>query len=99
MAKRDWNDSQMSGRNPLPHAIRMQCSRSRGFGGELTRNRQSSPIYWNRVHSVRVMSSQKPRAENFLRRTTDPQRTSIDPIGTTPPTLWYMGRQSYIGAG
>ena len=53
-------------------------------------------MYWNSVHSVRATSSQKPRAENLRRSTTDPPRTSVDPIATTPPTLWYIGRQLYI---
>ena len=42
------------------------------------------------------MSSQNSRAENFSRITTEPPRISTAPVASTPPAVWYIGRQSYM---
>ncbi len=46
------------------------------------------------VQSQRETSSQKREAENFSRTATEPPAASMAPTAATPPTLWYMGRQS-----
>ena len=48
------------------------------------------------VQSQRTTSSQNSRAENFSRITTEPPLTSSAPVATTPPAVWYSGRQSYM---
>ena len=53
-------------------------------------------MYWNSVHSWRTTSSQNSRAENFSRITTEPPLSSTEPVATSPPTVWYIGRQSYM---
>ncbi len=42
------------------------------------------------------MSSQNSCAENFSRITTEPPLTRIAPVATSPPAVWYIGRQSYM---
>ena len=53
-------------------------------------------MYWNSVHSYRTTSSQNSRAENFSRITTEPPFSSTAPVATSPPAVWYIGRQSYM---
>ena len=53
-------------------------------------------MYWNSVQSQRRMSSQNWRAVNPSRTTTEPPPTSTAPVASTPPTLWYIGRELYI---
>ena len=53
-------------------------------------------MYWNSVQPVSRTSSQNSLAENRVRITTVPPPTSVAPVATTPPTLWYIGRQLYI---
>ena len=48
------------------------------------------------VQSWRTTSSQNSRAENVSRITTLPPLTSSAPVATTPPVVWYIGRQSYM---
>ncbi len=53
-------------------------------------------MYWNSVQRSATTSCQKSRAENRSRSTTVPPPTSVAPVATTPPMLWYIGRQSYM---
>ncbi len=44
-------------------------------------------MYWKQVQSQRTMSSQKSRAENFSRITTEPPRNSSAPVASRPPAV------------
>ena len=50
-------------------------------------------MYWNIVQSKRSTSFQKALAEKRSAITAAPPATSTEPVATTPPTLWYIGRQ------
>src|SRR6267143_47523 len=96
MRKRRWKAFHTSSLSPLPQQILSRCSRSREGGGLFTRYRHISPMYWKRVQSHSTTPSQKRLVEKRCQRTTDPPATSGAPVATTPPMLWYIGKQLYI---
>ena len=91
-----WNASQTSAARPLPQAEPQPCAAlarvRRRVDADSGRARRCTGTACSRSAT---MSSQNRLAENFSRITTEPPPTSSAPVATTPPTLWYIGRQSY----
>lgn len=91
MPKRSWKGVQMSGRSPLPSAIRTPCPRSLRPGGVASRKRHSSPMYCITVARWRAASSQKREADSLGATTSVHPSTTHMPTPIVPPALWNSG--------